>query len=79
MTSYEKLKADFEALQQVHRETLHSYLQLKERYRKLAKENVEMNMALARIYTAVNDYKLCKLFKAVDNYKEGATNETETY
>lgn len=79
MTSYEKLEADFEALQEVHRETLHSYLNLKERYRKLAKENVEMNMALAKIYTAVKDYKLGRLFKAVDNYKEGATNETETY
>ena len=56
MTSYEKLKADFEALQEVHRETLSSYLDLRERYRKLAKENVEMNMALAKICTAVNDY-----------------------
>lgn len=56
MTSYEKLKADFEALQEVHKETLHSYLELKERYRKIAKENIEMNMALAKIYTAVNDY-----------------------
>lgn len=57
MTSYEKLKTDFEALQEVHKETLHSYLQLKERYRKIAKENVEMNMVLAKIYTAVNYYK----------------------
>lgn len=57
MTSYEKLEADFEALQEVHRETLHSYLELKERYRKLQHENIEMNMALAKIYTAIEDYK----------------------
>lgn len=57
MTSYEKLKADFEALQEVQKETLHSYLELKERYSKLAEENITMNMALAKIYMAVADYK----------------------
>lgn len=56
MTSYEKLKTDFEALQEAHKETLHSYLQLKERYRKIAKENIEMNMILAKVYTLLNDY-----------------------
>lgn len=57
MTSYEKLKADFEALQEANKETLHIYLDLKERYRKLAKENIEMNMVLANIYTVIDDYK----------------------
>ena len=57
MQSIEKLEADFEALQEVHRETLHSYLDLKERYRKIAKENIELNMTVAKVYTILNDYK----------------------
>lgn len=57
MPSIEKLETDLEELQRVYNETLSSYLELKERYRKIAEENITMNIALQKIYMAVDDYK----------------------